>query len=310
MFSPDDYWLILQYLQGVDVPELDSNTKAKADSEKAVSTQLFEKTLDQAVFNTADYQRLRSFLIDWYATLKTVSLTQKYASDPFSLPDTHVQELIQSFGYNYPVDILPFTTKVNFFLDLVNLYKIKGTPVSVLDVLAYYGLTDTELVEYDLMFNSKGDLVFRGKRAKPLPAGEPELPWSDIPFDTMIEGDPHWLLSRDDVITAHNLLSIHLPSRSPYFGLRPRYNLSDIMFVTELLARMVSDQYELWKTTGNPYETNPTFAHIYDAATDFYPLLKLNYEVGLLELYMSCIYVFNRRFGRSNIYPPTWQELL
>ena len=318
VFTIDDYWTIWGYLYQrrsdptYDTIDLDNNTKNIAESERGLSEQFFENTLDQAVFNSDDYKRLRTFLVDWYAMLRTVGKTQSSVSDPFSIPDTHVQELIQSFGYNIPVNILTFETKVNFFLDLVNLYKIKGTPNSILQVLAYYGLSDIDLVEYDLLYTVEGDslgpgeLVFRGKSARRLEPGELPIPWPDVPYDDLTNPDPHWMLTKEDVEYAHQTQDINLPSRSPYFGLRPRYSMTDLFFVISILTRMVENQYDLWLGTGSVEVSDPMFSHIYDAATEKYTLTLLNYNVSLLELYLSCIYAFNRRYGRSFIYPPTW----
>lgn len=317
-FTIDDYWTIWGFLYQrredptYDTIELDNNTKNIAESERGVSEQLFESTLDQAVFNSDDYKRLRTFLVDWYATLRTVGTTGATVSEVFSMPDTHVQELIQSFGYDVPVDILTFTTKVNFFLDLVNLYKVKGTPNALYQVLAYYGLADIDIVEYDVQYTEPGDalgageLVFRGKSTRQLGPGELPIPWPDVPYDDMIYPDPHWLLTKEDVEYAHRTQDINLPSRSPYFGIRPRYYMSELFFMIAVLVRIVENQYDLWVGTGSVEVTDPMFSHIYDAAAEKYEMTLLNYNVSLLELYLSCIYTFNRRYGRSAIYPPTW----
>jgi len=317
-FKIEDYWTIWNFLYQrridptFDTIELDNNTKNIAESNKGLSEQLFENTLDQAVFNSDDYKRLRTFLIDWYATLRTVGTTEASVSEVFPMPDTHVQQLIQSFGYDVPIDILTFTTKVNFFFDLVNLYKVKGTPNALYQVLAYYGLADIDIVEYDVQYTVPGDalgpgeLVFRGKSTRSLGPGELPIPWPDVPFDEMTYADPHWMLLKEDVEYFHQVEEINLPSRSPYFGIRPRYYMSELFFVIAVLARMVENQYDLWVATGDVYTTDPMFAHIYDAATDLYEMTLLNYNVSLLELYLSVIYTFNRRYGRSNIYPPTW----
>ena len=118
--------------------------------------------------------------------------------------------------------------------------------------------------------------------------------------------DPHWLLTKEDIEYSHQTQDINLPSRSPYFGIRPRYYLSEIFFVLAVITRMVENQYDLWLATGSVEVTDPMFAHIYDAAAEKYELTLLKYNVSLLELYMAVLYTFNRRYGRSHIYPPTW----
>lgn len=164
MFTPDDFWRIFRVLKdSSDIdPALDLNTKMLAESEQQTSKQFFLGTIDQVAHLSDDYKRLRSFLIDWYASHKTIVSTQKHISDVYSLPNNHVNELIRSFGFTYGLNLVPLRNKVNMFLDLVNLYKKKGTPEALADILDYYGFTDADLVEYWLQKNNSGDLIFRG----------------------------------------------------------------------------------------------------------------------------------------------------
>ena len=141
LFSlPDDLWKIFEVLQEESIPELSEVIKVLAKSEKTKASSLFSKTIDQPVFSTDDYFRLKSFLVDWYASVKTLTSSQTKTSDPFSIPDSHLDELFKSFGYDYSSDLTIGTgvtinkNKVNFFLDLVNLYKIKGTPKAMIKV--------------------------------------------------------------------------------------------------------------------------------------------------------------------------------
>ena len=148
MFTIDDLWKVFKVLQGDEdeVTTLSDSFKSLIKSEKTVTTTLFENVIDQAAYNSGDYSRIRSFLVDWYTSLKSIATLQKEVSaDLFSLPDSDLDELFRSFGYDHSTD-LTFgngvqlnTNKVNLFFDLVNLYKIKGTPESIIRVLRYYG---------------------------------------------------------------------------------------------------------------------------------------------------------------------------
>ena len=124
MFTIDDLWKIMLYLKdGTISPGLDGLTSSLATSEREISKAFFEQILDQNTFVSNDYRRLRTMLIDWYSSHKTIATTQKYASDVHRLPNKHLSELFRSFGFPLGLDIVPLSSKANFFLDLVNFYK-------------------------------------------------------------------------------------------------------------------------------------------------------------------------------------------
>lgn len=284
MFTISDYFSIMNYLDNTSVPSLDINTQILAKSEQAVSTQLFENCVDQFVYSTDDYRRLRNFLINWYASHRTIISTQKQVSDIFSMPETQLDELFKSFGYNFSTKPLSFLTKANFFLDLVNLFKIKGTPESIIDIMGYYGLTDIDLAEYWLELDSSNRLVFRSERY--LPPGVIDVSFANIDFNDIIQLDPHWLLTETNI---RNLLTtniIGLPSKSPYFSLRPRYNLSNLNIIMSILSRHIQDQYITYSSGGT--------------LTPDIKLTELNFNVSLLELYLSIVYLFDEYYDCTN----------
>jgi len=284
MFSVTDFFNIMNYIDGTTVSNLDINTQVLSKSEQGTSTQLFENTIDQLVYSTQDYKRLRNFLINWYASHRTIISTQKQVSDIFSMPETQLDELFKSFGYNFSTKPLSFLTKANFFLDLVNLYKIKGTPESIIDIMGYYGLIDIDLAEYWLELDSSNRLVFRSERY--LPPGVIDVPFADIAFNDIVQLDPHWLLTETNI---RNLLTtniIGLPSKSPYFSLRPRYNLSSLNVIMSILSRHIQDQYITYSSGGT--------------LTPDIKLTELNFNVSLLELYLSIVYLFDEYYDRTN----------
>lgn len=282
MFSVADFFNIMNYIDGTTVSSLDVNTQVLAKSEQGTTTQLFENTIDQLVYSTDDYRRLRSFLINWYASHRTMVSTQKQVSDIFSMPEVQLNELFKSFGYDFSTKSLSFLTKANFFLDLVNLYKIKGTPQSIIDIMGYYGLTDIDLAEYWLELDSSNRLVFRSERY--LPPGVIDVPFANISFEDIVQNDPHWLLTETNI---RNLLTtnvIGLPSKSPYFSLRPRYNLTNLNMIMSILSRRIQDQYMTYTSGGT--------------LTPDVKLSELNFNVSLLELYLSIVYLFDEYYNR------------
>ena len=100
MFTIDDLWRIMKYLKdGTTDPKLSELTTILATSEKELTTSFFEQILDQPTFNSDDYIRLKAMFIDWYSSHKTISTTQKYASDVHQLPNEHLSELLKVLDF-------------------------------------------------------------------------------------------------------------------------------------------------------------------------------------------------------------------
>jgi len=287
VFSINDFFKILSYLKDSSVSsDLDDVLKILSKSEQATADQYFTNILDQNAHMSADYLRLRKYLVDWYASHKTILGTQKKVSDVFSIPDDHINELIRSFGFNGPLGELTRDNKINFFYDLVNLYRIKGTPQSVIKALSYFGLTNLDLVEYWLQKNTSGQLVFTPEYCIPKIAGSSYARVPDIDFDSMVAIDPHWMLSKVDVLNLVNVNKIALPSRSPYFGVIPGISLTDSKLLEAIIVRIVEDQYATYLST-----------HTLDKTIK---LSSINLLVSVLELYLACIYSFNKYYNRTS----------
>jgi len=286
VFTPDDFWRIFRVLKDpTDVDSrLDPNTKILAESEQQTSKQFFLNTLDQTAHLTDDYKRLRDFLVDWYASHKTITSTQKSITDVYSLPSEHVSELIRSFGFTYGLNLVPLTNKVNMFLDLVNLYKKKGTPEAMADILDYYGFSDADIIEYWLVKDQFGNLVFRGHNVRRSASGSTALLDEDVAFDTMTEFDPHWLLTEAQI---HNLIAnnkINLPSKSPFFSLSSVFSMRKLESAMAIMSRIVQDEYERYFVNGLSLAQN-------------LQIRGIGWSASLLEVYLACIYCFEKLFG-------------
>lgn len=284
MFKLEDLWKILDYLKdGTIDPRLDVNTKVLSESERQVARDLFTNTIDQPVFNTNDYKKLRKFIIDWYASHRTVTTTQKNLSDVFSIPDDHVNELFRSFGYTAGLTLVPLVTKVNLFLDLVNLYKKKGTPEALIDILDYYGFTDADLIEYWLLKNESGNLVFRGENVRPTSTGSTTLLDNDVDYDVMTGDDPHWILTEAQAESLISSNKINIPSKSPYFSLSSIFSLEKLTGALSIVSRKVQDQYQDY-LNGVSLPQDVTIKNV-------------GYTVSLLEAYLAAIYGFETHFS-------------
>jgi len=287
----DDFWQIWNDLMGLDndlIKSLDSIAK----SNQKTSNEFFARVIDTIAHNSPDYTRLRAWLRDWYASHRTISTFQQNVSDVYELPNDQLDELFQSFGYDLSTDIKdPVTNesllvKVNFFLDLVNLYKKKGTPQTMVDVLQYYGINELDIYEFDLQFDDREnkdptDLMFKGTIVAGTTGDTSPL---YLPFDLLTLGDPHWLQTESNIRTLYNSNNINFPSRSPYFAVKPLFDEKNIYGSLSILVRTVQDQYFAWQDTG----IKPDKDAISTITGD---------QISVLALYLSCIYIFNQEFS-------------
>jgi hypothetical protein len=284
MFTIKDVWDVLNFLKSNESNGLDNALKITSQAEKTKATTLFTETIDQMAFNSDDYQRLRSFLIDWYSTFRTFTSIQQQVSDPYALTNTQLNELMLSFGYKYGHAITDQKTRINFFLDLVNLYKIKGTPLCLQKALGYYGLHDSGVAEYWLLKDSNGNLVFRGYSVFP---GLITSPWSDLDYDLTIANDPHWMLTKEQVLAAAEQNPIAFPSKTPYFGVRPVFDFSKIDVLVSWFFKILYAQYNQFQINGS--------------LTENIVLTNINSTVSLLECYLACVYVYNLNYNNLHI---------
>jgi len=281
MFTIADFWKIFTAVSG-GTTDLTDVTKALAQSSQATVDKYFSNVIDQIPFNTNDYVRLRSFFRDLYATHRTISTLGTKITDPHSLSNDHLDELFRSFGYNYSpqlkdIDNNPLDSKIRFFLDLVNLYKIKGTPQSVLEVLQYYGVTELDIFEFWLQVDTDNSLVFRGDPVTGTTVSASQI---EFPYTFLTEGDPHWLQTQQQILQLNQTNKINLPSKSPYIGVQP---ITQPGAESAILCRTIIDQYESWLSSGTLPTQNAEIT-----------LLGVN--SSLLELYLGIVYTYNKEY--------------
>ena len=295
--SIDNFWKLLEEIQGTST-DLTDSVKAIAKNEKTVSERLFSNIIDQSCYNSPDYQRMRSFLRDWYAAHRSITSFQANVSDIYQMPNDELDDLFQSFGYNLstslrnPISNNPPADKINFFLDLVNLYKIKGSPGGLIKVLQYYGIVDVDLYELSLQFEDRpeknlNDLIFKGKVITGTTGDKSPI---YLPFNLLTQPDPHWLQNEQTIRNLFNSNKINFPSQSPYFIIKPLFDEEATDAATGMLQRRVQDQYDSWESGGFPLEnTNPYLTQ--DAI-----ITVTGDECSLLTLYLSTIYIFNKQY--------------
>lgn len=279
---PDYFWELFKAVRGETTTGLTSAIEALAQAERTKSNSYFSNILDQIPHNTNDYRRLRNFLRDWYSTHKTFANLTSQLTDPRSMTNEQLDELFRSFGFPYSAQLRqannePLESKINLFLDLVNLYKIKGTPQGLLEVLQYFGVPKLDIYEFWLRLDESGDLEFRGNAV----AGSTVNPSTiDLNYDFLTDVDPHWLYTEDQIKNLNQTNKINLPSKTPYIGIQP---VAELGPETSILARKIQDQYDFYEATGNLPAQDAEITIIGET-------------VSLLELYLLIIYTFYKEY--------------
>ena len=280
----DFFWELFEAVSGGTGEGITDALNSLAKSDRAKLDTYFSEVIDQSSFGTEDYNRLRKFLVDLFATHRTLASQSVSSTDPHTLTNSNLDELFRSFGYPYSsqlrgFDENPLEQKVQFFLDLVNLYKVKGTPQSLVDVLQYYGVTEIDIYEFVLKLSSPGNLIFQGKAVAGTSVNPNEL---QIPYANLTATDPHWLYTAQQILNLNNTNKINLPSQTPYLGVQPAVDLDGAEF--SIMARYVQDQYAYWLAHGTVPPPNAEITFIGEIKS-------------LLELYLSTIYMFNKLYS-------------
>jgi len=202
------------------------------------------------------------------------------ASEARSLPEDHLNVLINSFGFTDGLEKMTRSNKVDFLYDLVNLYKIKGSPQSIGQALKYFGITNIELFEYYLQYDDEYNLIFRPHKV--ISDSNYNTTSSDINLNDMTHLDPHWMLSAEQINELFLRNRIAFPSKSPYYGIRPILTLSGgrtAIPSLALLFRHVQDYYAEYKSGVELTK---------DILLEF-----LRIEASMLDLYLGIIYMMH-----------------
>jgi len=279
------YWKLFNIAGGGTEADVTKVLDSIVRSDRSKLDQYFSNAIDQIAFDTEDWDRLRAFLIDLFTANRALITNSAGISDPHFLSNDDLDELFRSFGYPESTrlknfDNNPLDSKVALFLDLVNLYKIKGTPRSILEILQYYGIPKLDIFEFWLQKEDPSTLIFKGD----VIAGTSINPSPiTLPFDLLTEGDPHWMMSESQILNLDSINKINLPSKSPYFAVQP---IVEIGVENAILVRIVQDQYFAWESSGPPKVLPPQNAEI----------TILGLTVSLLELYLLTLYSFQKSY--------------
>lgn len=287
-FTKDIFWELFKVASGGSSTEITEVLDSIVKSDRTIVSNYFSSVVDQIAHTTDDYFRIRELFIDLVASHRAITTQSRSLNDPFLLTNTQLDELFRSFGYPHSVilrdfDENPLLNKVNLFLDLVNLYKIKGTPQAIFEVLQYYGMTELDIYELWLMKKKNLQDVVRLRFDGRWVAGSTIFNPSklDFSYQSLTSGDPHWLYKEEQIWQLYDLNKINLPSISPYFVVMPiiSFGAESAMFI-----RYVQDLYEKW------YYTRELPAQDCEVS-------ELGDVRSLLEVYLAAVYIFNLNFS-------------
>jgi len=289
LFTVDNFWDILTAASGETVNGMTEVLDSLAKDSKAKGQLYFDLVLGGAPpGNENDWLRLRSFFLDWYAAHQTIGSATSQITDPRTLSNPDLDELFRSFGYNYSTqlkgpDTNPIDLKINFFLDLVNLYKRKGTPQALVEVLQYYGVTKLDIYEFFIKLESANSLIFEGTAIAGTSSNPSKLVFD---YDRLTSDDPHWLYTEEQILQIHQTNNINLPSKTPYLGVRPVASIDGSEI--GILVRLVQDQFQYYLDNGIPPTANAEVSEFGEV-------------VSLLELYLSILYIFIKQYNVGQV---------
>lgn len=228
---------------------LDKSLSTLAYGEKESTKSFFKTVLDQPPHITKDHIRIRRFIIDWYSAHKTLVTKSRKSTDLQLLRSDEINELIKGFGFPYPRFITGKSNKISFLLNLINLYKRKGTSYSLYYVLKLYGLTDIIISEWWLKYDKSriDQLYLESNAVYPEKFRNLNRYILNKPFESF-NFDPYWQQSKEELLSNYNDSSnlITLPSITPYISIQSYSRLSDLNLAIAIMQRKFHETFSFW----------------------------------------------------------------
>jgi len=273
----DLFFELIKYFKSGDDTHLDDKVIAVANEEYETAQQHFTQVLDLPAFRGSDYDKIRDLLVAWYAAGRTIVRLHRLIGDVYAMDDVSLKQYIRSLGFPYP-DYVPKKNRATFLLDLVNLYKIKGTPKALESIIQYLGYVDFKIYEYWL---TPPDPKFANQRTfKGIPVNESSLLPDVLTYseDYFTKKDPLWRTEDSQIVDTQ------LPSLTPYFGLiSVQYCTKNWIVTYAAFSAIVKTQYQQWKESGTLVRST-RFA-------------TCNLPVSFLELMLALWWTFYVTFG-------------
>jgi hypothetical protein len=298
-----EYFEFLKDKKEVDNTSLVDKHKAYLYDERQSCEKFFSKHIELYTYNSFDTELLNGLIKDWYSTLKVINKETNYSKNPYFASSEYLDNIIKSLGIDFP-DLLSLYVKPAFSVDIVNLYKIKGTYGSIKSALKYFYLIPVELyevwLEEDLKLYPQNpndtDLFFK---SYPIRRNELRRTSFDIEFKNEFEyytkKDPHWYYQKDDILkiikNPDKNDGLELPSLTPYLKIVAAPDLNAFYRQLTHLTKIIHEEY-------NYYQANKN-----DSSFSFDPHRLLYHEqsgkfLSLLETFLGLGYIWTKRYGK------------
>lgn len=275
---------------GTRVDYIDESLIQLVMLEKEKVLKYFQSRIDNIKYLTEeDHKKLREFIINWYTANKSLITQAKNITDFYSLSGSLLDILIQSFGFPYPKKLIGTANKVRFLLDLITLYKKKGTPIALLSVLTYFGLQDIRISEWWLHVRSEiapEEFLFKSKTI--IPRGLTDT--VTLSFSEFLSDDPLWQQTSDEIGHLYQTQAISLPSLTPYLSITSSIDILQYAQALALVNKKLKESYSYW------YKYRTLNRDM------FCGLLGL--DVSFLEVSLAVAYLLNGPFVESMLRIP------
>ena len=224
-------------------------------------------------FNTNDCYMFKSIVLDWAGTIKTFQDTTAQCTNAYSLSSDEVDKAIRGFGIDFinSRTVASLNRRQTFLLNMCDLYKIKGSPDSIVRALNIIGLEDCYITEAWVYPTRDGQ---QNVEIKWIPIRRPnelvetstsgyyvdqnegidEEYWEWGKFTSKLDEikECHWFYKKWEIVKLNwnqeltksdkNYTYLHLPSLTPYFNVKIKFDNNDHTTTLRLINRLAKLQ--------------------------------------------------------------------
>ena len=224
-------------------------------------------------FNTIDCYMFKSIILDWAGTIKTFQDTTAQCTNAYSLSSDEVDKAIRGFGIDFinSRTVASLNRRQTFLLNMCDLYKIKGSPDSIVKALNIIGLEDCYITEAWVYPTRDGrenveikwipikrpnELVETSTSGQYIDQNEgiDEEYWEWGKFNSKLDEikECHWFYKKWEIVKLNwnqgltkkdkNYTYMHLPSLTPYFNVKIKFSNNDHTTTLRMINRLAKQQ--------------------------------------------------------------------
>lgn len=247
-------------------------------------------------FNTVDNKLFRTMLLDWASVIKTFQDSQEQCTDIYALDSESVDKAIKGFGIDFinARTVSSLYRRQTFLINMCELYKIKGSPKSIIKALKLVGLNAETISEAWVYPTRDGR---KNVEIKWIPVKMEQTfneetnsynstldndyeYWSWGSFTDKLSkiAECHWFYTKQEIINLNwsDRTYIHLPSITPYFDIKIRYDAVEQQVQIYKLQKFVNEQFRQYLSNSKL----PTPINIGSYG-----------NISVLECYLSVVYI-------------------